>query len=530
MKVSKDNIFQLSGGAFGVVLVTTIGFAFMFIVFPLYSDDFMYMEPMLGYIDRGESLWPGLWENWLIHYYIDNLRLSNIVFTIFLLLPKWVGCTLSGAGIFITLRLMLRTACGNKKPVSVWAAIWMCMLFTFGLPWNDQMVIMCFQFNYVWPGVLALLCLRIFLGETRCRPWLAFLLGFVTGWWHEGFSLPEITGFIILTAIWHKRFVSRKNLLLIAGLICGMLVIIIAPSFYGRLSDTNPPGTLLYNLISTLRYFIPGLLFIAVAALMLTSRRTRKTVLSPLCLFIMVCLIVNYVIHVRTHFAARIGWWANLCAIMGTVYLVYNFIKIYPLSKITVYIFKAVSVAGAVFLSAHLVCADVMTVKIKKETEDILTRYAASDDRSDIVIFTDFTDQLSAPLLAFQKPYYNLFTYSWQHTHSRRRYGKKHLLSVIPKQLEYVDGTQGTLLPGGVRLINNSVYYVRCYSNEKYSGGNGKIKVHGRYIPSTFYCDTFISKADGKSYIYIFPTNMAFRTWGAPIEDIVIESMTIRQY
>ena len=530
MKISKHNFFQLSGEAFSVVLVTTIGFAFMFVVFPLFSDDFMFMEPMLDYFDRGKSPWPGFLNSLEIHYYTDNLRLSNIVFSLFLLLPKWVGCTLSGVGIFLTLRMMLLTACGEDRPVSIWPAIWMCLLFTFGLPWHDQIVIMCFQFNYVWPSVLALLCLRVFMGDTRCCTLPAVFLGFVTGWWHEGFSVPMIAGFVVLMLIWHKRYVSRKNLLMTAALIAGTLVIVLVPSFRERLSITNPGGNLLYLLVSTLRYFMPGILFVVIATLMLLSRRTRPVVLSPLCTFILVCLAVNYIIHVRTHFAARIGWWANLCAIMGIVYLGYQYLKIRPLSKKTGVVMKVVSVAAAVLLTAHLVCADVMTVKIRKETDNIIARYIAAPDVPEQDVFADFTDQLSAPMLAFQKPYYNLFTYNWQYIHTKRRYGKKNTLTVIPPQLEYVDGTQGELLPGGVRRVTNSIYYAPIDSKEEYCGGNGKIMVHGRYIPSSFYCSPFISKADGKRYLYIFPANMAFRTFGAPIEDVVLENLSIFNY
>ena len=58
----------------------------------------------------------------------------------------------------------------------------------------------------------------------------------------------------------------------------------------------------------------------------------------------------------------------------------------------------------------------------------------------------------------------------------------------------------------------------------------GNIKVFGRYIPSSFYCSAFISKADGKRYLYIFPANMAFRTFGAPIDDVVLENLSIFNY
>ena len=527
MKTGKDSIFGLSHGAFAAVLVTTVGFAFMFVVFPLFSDDFMYMDPLMGYFERGESPWAGLWENWVTHYFIDNLRLSNIVFTLFLLLPKWVGCTLSGVVFFLILRMMLLTACGGDRPVPVWAAIWMCLLFTFALPWLDQIVIMCFQFNYIWPSALALLCLRVFMGDTRCSALPAAILGFVTGWWHEGFSVPVIAGFVVLMLIWRRHFVSRKNLLLTCGLIVGTLVVILAPSFLWRFGNTGSSiGDILYNLVYVLRYYIPGLLFIAIAALMLLTRRTRPAVLTPLCVFILVCLAVNYTIHVRANFAARIGWWSNLCSIMGIVYLGYSYFKIHPLRAKASAVLKVVSVLAAVFMMAHLAYADYMTVKVKNEIDNIHALYAVAPDEPGQVVFADFTDQLSAPAFAFQKPYYNTFNYTWNNNQCARwRYGKKYPLCVVPTQLEYVDGTQGDLLPGGVRRIAKNIYYTRCDEAYECRGGTGKVKIRGRYIPSLFYLTSFISKADGKRYLYIYPVNMAFRSAGATIDDVVIETV-----
>lgn len=524
LKINKNNLFNLSGGAFSVVLITTIGFAFMFIVFPLFSDDFMYMKPMLGYFNHGESPWPGVWENIVSHYYSDNIRLSNIVFTLFLLLPKWVGCTLSGIGIFLTLRMMLLTACRNNRPVSVWAAIWMCTLFTFALPWFDMIVIMCFQFNYVWPGVLALLCLLVFMGYTRCNIWLALLLGFVTGWWHEGFSIPEIIGFGTVMLIWSKKYFKRTNMILLAGLVIGLSFIIFAPSFIERVDNTNP-GSMMSNMFSALKYFMPGVIFTGIAVLMLLSRQLRTMVLTPLCTFIFVCLIVNYAIYIRTNFAAHIGWWANVCSVMGIVYLVYQYINIRPLKKITSTVMKLISVIAVFILTLHLICADAMTVKIKKETDDILTQYAADNDKDRFIIFTDFTDQLTAPMLALQKPYYHLFTFSWQYKYAKLRYEKKHGMSVIPKQLEFIDGSQGNLLPGGVRRLSKNIYYTTCDKEYENRTAIGKVKIRGSYKKASFFCSTFTSKADGKNYIYIFPANMAFRSFGTNIEDIVIENI-----
>ena len=114
MKTGKDSIFGLSQGAFAAVLVTTVGFAFMFVVFPLFSDDFMYMDPLMGYFERGESPWAGLWENWVTHYFIDNLRLSNIVFTLFLLLAIRASCKIAFRKFFFIKKLWRIAMIGNS--------------------------------------------------------------------------------------------------------------------------------------------------------------------------------------------------------------------------------------------------------------------------------------------------------------------------------------------------------------------------------------------------------------------------------
>ena len=109
----------------------------------------------------------------------------------------------------------------------------------------------------------------------------------------------------------------------------------------------------------------------------------------------------------------------------------------------------------------------------------------------------------------------------------RWRYEKKYPLSVVPTQLEYVNGTQGDLLPSGVRRIAKNIYYVSCDKTYESITASGKILLRGHYTPSLFYCTSFISKADGKRYLYIYPSNMSLRSLGTSIDDIVLEKFMI---
>ena len=76
-----------------------------------------------------------------------------------------------------------------------------------------------------------------------------------------------------------------------------------------------------------------------------------------------------------------------------------------------------------------------------------------------------------------------------------------------------------------MRRIAKNIYYTRCDEAYECRGGTGKVKIRGRYIPSLFYLTSFISKADGKRYLYIYPVNMAIRSAGATIDDVVIETV-----
>lgn len=511
----------LTPGAAAVVSAVTVGFAVMFVLFPTCSDDFWYMLPP----DHAGGVWSGLREIWRSHWQGDNIRLANIVFSLFALLPKWIGSLLAGLCVAPVLTLMLRMSGGK---VGMTAAVWASALFTLLLPWNDQIAVMCFQFNYVVASLLALTVFYLFMDGRRRPLWVYLLAGFITGWWHEGFSVSVACALTAAMVLRPGECLYRRGVCLVVGLVAGTAILFTAPGATGRMAET---GTALSPaLLSVLRYYPAAIIFAVLWTVCMLWPRMRREATGAFCIVVIVVIIVNIAIHVLTAFAPRIGWCAELFAIAGIVRLGRNLWQGLRPGRVLSVTAAVATAAVAGLLLVHLVVADIMTWRVRRSTEAVYAAYQKGDDM-DGVVFADFPTAFDAPFIAFQKPYYDIFTYWWNNMRAQRYLGRDVPLRAIPAVLADVDGSQGEVMPGGARRIGH-VFYMRDDGRfddstldaiEDGWSDDGLVKIRGRNIRRQLHLAPFVSRRDGRRYIWIYPINTALRATGSSVEDIRLQ-------
>lgn len=144
-------------------------------------------------------------------------------------LPRWAFAIFSAGAVFLVFILGISLA---KVPwISGRSALWMfavCFVF----PWFDFLFTVVYAANYVWGISLGLLYLYFFLDRNRrrCPLVLLFLFSVLTGWWHEGLSVPLLC-FIAAYISFRRSKPTSRQIVMGVGLLSGIIIIMLMPAF-----------------------------------------------------------------------------------------------------------------------------------------------------------------------------------------------------------------------------------------------------------------------------------------------------------
>lgn len=501
----------------------------IFLIFmPKYMDDYWFMInlndwfykqnipdiTMGGNIFKEGIPWKQIFETWEFRWSHDNGRLGNIIATILLLCPKWVGSSICLCAWIWCMQLsfeLTNIKIANSPLVS--AAI---ILWTLLLPWSNHMGVMVFQFNYLIPSALSLYLIKYLnllsisnpkIKRNRKDPkrylyvFWAFFLGLIVGWWHEGFSIP--VAFTIL--IFYFFFKQDRNIFIIfslIGLFIGILILVIAPGTKLRAAynDDVEIGFLMkasriiiYNVGYYLYLFV---LLMTTAKIKIRNLFRDKTVLF--------CLISGiFPILMATQFIseARVTWWTQVISIIGILYTLNKYWgkywRVYRINNLFLII------PALIFIYAHLIISDIYVIHINKVTKEGIQSYITNPEKSN---FGDVVTAYDLPMITLRMPD---VAYSGDLNHSANFFEKwtgKKTFNIIPQDLRYIDSQSGRPLEGNLnaRVKNNLVFFEA-----------GKISVQNASFPF-IECDfgngyknvyssvfTFRSEKDGKNYIYV---------------------------
>lgn len=187
-------------------------------------------------------------------------------------LPHVISAVILSLGFPLLLILMTRLA-GCPRP-TFYQGMLFSLLFMFGIVWHGDIWHLNYIINYVWSGVMAFIFL-LSLQDNRLRPWVAFVVGLLTGWWHEGFSVPLLMAAAISFAVFDRNR-TRRNVVMAIGLICGILILFMSPGALGRMGDTGLLPSLM-DFVAVLKYdYVSVVFFLVVAVTMCIPSRAAE--------------------------------------------------------------------------------------------------------------------------------------------------------------------------------------------------------------------------------------------------------------
>lgn len=481
-----------------MLLIALVMYAIFFAGMPLYADDLWYSV----YLKSDRSL-DAIIHTWKDHYLTDNARLSNILLVPLLLLPKWAASLLTVAAWGWVLCAGAKMAGLRSDSVSGWT-LWIA-LTCFILPWYDSMGALCYQFNYILPSALSLICISLFCNSKRPRPLTCLLCGLLCGAWHEGFSLP-IAGAMLLLYLSDSKTRTRDNALLLIGLGAGIAWLLVSPGFRARFQMVaEHESHLMFGSILMKTLLQPAILLSLAAILLLplTHKERLRKFFTPLNLILLISMAGGYVMHLATLVSPRSGWWAEIAGLI----LLLEALRILFSGRIAPWLKCTAPLLLGGFTLWRLITIDIYSIQTGRDFRTALTEHEAAPHKA---VFIDFPTELDSPLIAMMSPDFTIFlspTYQSQHNYYLNGGDAvTEELIVIPAALRKVTPQSGQPIEGnaGARMLQGQLF-IPCDST--FTGefpatvDFGIKKVNGvrmLYRP-------FISEADGQRYAYLYP-------------------------
>lgn len=491
---------------------------------PKYSDDLWYMfnlrdwfyeQNIYNFTLGGNILkygipWTDIFKTWHDHWLTDNIRIGNLLVIFFLLLPKWVG---SGFALLILIYSIIecfRIADINfrKSPLVLLGIL----IFGICLPWWDRMGSMDYQFNYVLStgvGLWFLSRLKINngtgkqtkIGGITCI--ITFLVGFLAGAWHEGFSIPIMIGVIFLLFM-YKSCRNKNFYWGLSGIVIGIALISFTPGTFYRLSLFYNPS--IDSLDDKLRYIILYnlifYLFLVVCMLFILRKGIKLFLKDKLLTFCVINGLIPIIILTIIYNVPRITWWTQIVSLIGLIHILNIEWPIYwKRYKSTNLIFL---IPLYILMLCHFVWCDLYVIKMRNTFIKGIEDYIAFPDKT---VFGEVITLKNQEPICYKLPDALFFgIYLGQTGTILYPFVGKNDFKIIPKELKFTEASSGRLIKGGLgirefngRLIveeNKTSFPEFDLVKLKADYGKGYMEVFA-------YSYKFKSEADGKDYRYI---------------------------
>lgn len=517
-------------------------FAFFFIASPATSDDWWFKSQLRPWFeaqglrdpsDGGNTFrngipWDIIVETWQYHFRIDNVRLGNIIVVILMILPRWIGTSISALSFIAVVMCGFRIAHVDWRK-SAWIPL-AVLLWTFMFPIQDRFTSVVFQVNYVWGSGLAMLFAMLLLKESKKRKDICLLafLGFVTGMWNEGFGVP-LLGCVCALIVFLPRWRTRGNLLIALMLLSAFFVLLTSG---GKLAVKLSGGREIiadafaerwkYLLVYS-SYWVAA----AAGAIIAAARRHQvvKMVSSPL--FIVNC-VAGLVCTVIMMFSF-IQWRVGCCSlILTTAFVIYVLCYFYPLKWGAKG--RGKYVFGILCLSVsfvHLTFVDAELWKYRKVWHKAITQFT-SDPHS--VLWGDIVSPTRSPWICWVRPDIMFFTHSqsWATEYYLHPLGgdpgwsRNTAFAVIPESLKDFTLSKGRKLGGDGGYYEYEGWLVRAALPDEPKGLYVDVLVSaaGKTQNRLCYRVKFRSQADGRYYMVVLQTSNWFHFRIHPVESV----------
>lgn len=497
------------------IILFAIGMGVFLIGTPKYIDDYWYMlttrtwfeSQGIFYPENGGNIFAAglpfdaILASWSDHWYGDNARLGNLLVTIFLLFPKWFGSGLMWGCFLYSMwgSFQLSGIYWHRSPlVPIALGMWM-----FLLPWREYMGCMVYQFNYIFPTALAMICL--FIVFKRSRGWKypisAVLIGFFCGMSHEGISVP-LTGGLMALVLFFNELRSKRSYALIVGLMIGILFLFISPG--ARMRFGLICSEFIINMWDLLFTSIPLMVMLVLVLYRIIKVGYRSVASDRMIIFCTISSLISIGIVLKTGVMYRGGWWAIFSSIIGILYLLrinfgnfwneYNFRNslVCSLSLILVYM--------------HIIVIDYYALYDRVLMSNAVKDYKRNPTKA---VFGKVHEMKDLPLICgYTSCDFNTVGVIWPSVYYRNENkGLNGLYAIIPDCLKSANKTTGNEVKGGLGVREVEGYlYVPCLDINKASAWVWLYVDFGKgFRPVLTRRSKFVSVSDGKIYDYLVP-------------------------
>ena len=499
------------------LLLFSVGFGIFLIVTPKYFDDYWYLADTASWFEKQGIDYPsdggnvfkyGIPEELLetIHMHLnqDTARLCNVVAALSLLLPKWVASSISWIALIFTLWGIFRL-CRLKISRSWLVAIGIGMV-TLTFLWYEVMGDVIYQFNYIVSGGLCVGLLLLTREPSKGVLKVVFLClyAFITGLWHEGFTVPLLGSYLIL--LFYRE--NRNNSIYIATLILFLCVIwhfggarLTGSSTYGRIFRAD--GLSLSHVLLTIYYHRTFWIALGLIVIFILKKGIGAFLRIPLLTCMTTGLIVAWGISSFTAIY-RGAWWGDIAATIIVLY-----ITGYLWGKNKNYKGWRGLLSTVVLLLSYfeLMAIDIHTFKFAKEYRDVIKKYNENPGQPQFSPLIDYP-WIGVPFM--QMMHNHKYRYGeYPRAYYRKPKGENkraNLLTVVPEGLRNIRLKDTAPLEGdlGIRkygpymvAMTDSTHPYDVYADMDY-GWFKSHKVIIEFIP-------FVSDADGLTYAYVMP-------------------------
>ncbi|MDE6340181.1 MAG: hypothetical protein K2K97_10415 [Muribaculaceae bacterium] len=394
------------------VLVLTALFVIMYGVTVFCYEDWWYTAN-----SKGE--W-GSWEYFITtvansydHWQWDTGRLSNMAATPFLaLFPKWVYGIFSGVCIaFIYIFGVKITKVGYS---SLNSAFWLAVV-SFIIPWHDFFFTVIYSINYIWPAAMGLGVLMSFLkNDTSRRRSLLYdgalmVLCIVTGWWHEGLSVPLLCSLGVYQLIeWRKPTLQRW--LIALGLMIGICIVLSMPGFWALTEERESmlvKSTLWETAVNAIAYNCMYYLYVVLLLCAVVFHKLRERIFKGRCDWalqgaIFIFGTISTYLYFRYYNGPRTGMYGQLMCALGIMAIARNW-NLHPRRWINMSVLTGLFCLAAV----SLVVSIKVQLKLSREISEVAAMAKAEEARSGrALVFYDPTPITLG--IDFLKPSYQI--------------------------------------------------------------------------------------------------------------------------
>lgn len=502
----------------GAIFVFTLIHIVIYVLMPYTCDDYWYMTPLRDYCMEIDLSFPAddLWECWTYHFYNDNIRLANIVFTFFLLIPKIIPSIISGLFVGVMLWLAAKVSGINgRNPLLM---VILAFLLSFMLPWYEQMFTLCFAFNYIWASVLALWLVYIFFyKENHFGVVVSFLLGFIMGAWHEGFSVPLLVGFVTYMILRH-HLLNRSRIAIMLGLVVGLLWLASAPGLQANVGYNTMALHLSTILSKLMLYHTPLVILLLSIFIAAIKKNSRKLLFDSVFIAYIVICFIGVALNLITNVGVRTGWMGYLFAIIATLYLWKNMKELRygcgkPLLK------RGSIIAIVLFLLVHYGVVIYYSIVVKQELEYVLSQYHKSSDGQ---VFADVTYDYQVLPLAWKKPYFENFTYNWAMYWKSKYYNDaQKWMRVIPTCLSNAENLNATKVMGDNPFMIYNGYLFAPLKDDESVSSDVIYEIDFGITKKRIKCSNFVfTTTEGNRYYFSFPQRATVHLWIGDIKEM----------